>query len=50
MLVTSLTEKMIKLKAEEFMQIKHIDNGIKRYADYMIKKQRFKFMRKSYSK
>jgi hypothetical protein len=36
MLVTSLTEKMIKLKAEEFMQIKHIDNGIKGYADFFI--------------
>jgi hypothetical protein len=36
MLLTSLTEEMIKLKAEEFMQIKHIDNGIKGYADFMI--------------
>jgi hypothetical protein len=36
MLVASLTEDMIKLKANEFMQIKHIDNGIKGYADFFI--------------
>jgi predicted RNA-binding Zn-ribbon protein involved in translation (DUF1610 family) len=36
MLVASLTEDLIKLKADQFMQIKHIDNGIKGYADFMI--------------
>jgi hypothetical protein len=36
MLVASLTEEMVKLKAEEFMQIKHIDNGVKGYADFFI--------------
>jgi hypothetical protein len=35
MITSSFTEDLVKLKANQFMEIKHIDNGIKGYADFI---------------